>query len=367
MRRCALNQSQVGRLSNSGGQCHICVKIRNLKTYYLIEETQTLRRAVDGVSFDIKRGEVFAITGSSGSGKTTLARSLLGIVYGFPGVINLGLFIEGNSVVKPLKDFDEAEFEDDKSLLRKLKSRHFRNWQRNSYRKPIEKLRGKRLFMLFQEPQTTLHPYLPVGKQIAECFKVRGGGKLQAYSDDVMGILRQVKLTPEERYSEAYPEQLSIGECQRVHIAMSLAIDAELVIADEPTTKLDKNTQRHIVDILKLKPFTMLLLITHELGVINALADRIAVMYEGNIVEMGTREQIFSSNRNHPYTEMLLRSYKNVGEGAEELRGQFLQACRGCNFAPKCPHVEEICLEEKPELKSDEEGHKVRCSGSLWR
>jgi len=342
------------------------IKIQNLKTYYLIEETQTLRRAVDGVSFDIKQGEIFAITGSSGSGKTTLARSLLGIVDAFPGVINLGLFIEGNSIVKPLNDFDEVGLEDDKSLLRKFKSRHFRNWRRNSYQKPIEKLRGKKIFMLFQEPQTTLHPYLPVGKQIAECFKVRNGGKLNTYRGDVLDTLRQVKLTPELRYYEAYPNQLSIGECQRVLIAMSLAIDAKLVIADEPTTKLDKRTQKHIVDMLKSNPFTMLL-ITHELGVINALADRIAVMYRGDIVEMGTKKQVFSSNRNHPYTEMLLRSYKNVEEDVGEENHQFSEVRQGCKFAPRCPYVEEVCLSEEPELKSNDEGHEVRCSGSLWR
>jgi len=339
------------------------VKIQNLKTYYLIEETQTLRRAVDGVSFDIKQGEIFAITGSSGSGKTTLARSLLSIVNSFPGVINLEFFIEGNSVVKPLNGFDKGAFEDDKALLRKFKSRHFRNWQRNSYQKPMEKLRGKNIFMLFQEPQAALHPYLPVGKQIAECFKIRNGGKLKGYRNNVMDVLKQVKLTPEKRYYDAYPKELSIGECQRVLIAMSLAIDAGLVIADEPTTKLDKRTQQHIVDILKLKPFTMLL-ITHELGVINALADRIAVMYEGKIVEIGTREQIFSSNHNHPYTEMLLSAYKNAGKDAGKVHFPLVR--QGCKFAPRCTYVEEVCLSEEPELKSDGQGHKVRCSGRLW-
>lgn len=342
------------------------VKIRNLKTYYLIEETQSLRRAVDGVSLDIKRGEIFAITGSSGSGKTTLARSLLGIVHGFPGVINLELFIEGNSVVKPLNGFDGADFADDKSLLRRFKGRNFRNWQRNSYQKPIEGLRGPKLFMLFQEPQAALHPYLPVGKQIAECFKVRHGSKLKLYQEDVLQTLTRVKLTPEARYYEAYPKQLSIGECQRVHLAMSLAMDANLVIADEPTTKLDKRTQKHIVDMLQAKPFTMLL-ITHELGVINALADRIAVMYAGNIVEIGTRKQVFLSNRNHPYTEMLLRSYKDVGKDVGEENYQSSEVRRGCKFAPMCPQVEGKCLSEEPELKSDSEGHRVRCFGSLWR
>jgi len=350
----------------------IFVRIQNLKTYYLIEETQTLRRAVDGVSLDIKQEQVFAITGSSGSGKTTLARSLLGIVDSFPGVINLEFSIEGNLVVKPLNGFEGEFFGDDKSLLRKLKSRHFRNWQRNSYQKPIEKLRQKQIFMLFQEPQAALHPYLPVGKQIAECFKIRSGGRLEVYRGDVMDTLKQVKLTPEERYYEAYPKQLSLGECQRVLIAMSLAIDAKLVVADEPTTKLDKRTQQHIVDILKLKPLTMLL-ITHELGVINALADRIAVMYEGKIMEMGTREQILDArlksgfHRNHPYTEMLLSAYKNVAKEVGEGRYHFPPVRQGCKFAPRCPYVEGVCLLEEPQLKSDGEGHKVRCVGSLWR
>jgi peptide/nickel transport system ATP-binding protein len=310
------------------------LKVEGLRTWF--DTPEGIVRAVDGVSFEIGRGEVLALLGESGCGKSVCALSLLQLVPQPAGRI-----VDGRVLL------------DGEDLLRLSEQQ-------------MRKRRGRRMAMIFQEPQTSLNPVMTVGAQVREALahgSDRGDTRRQAVELlDAVGIA-----DPERRYHE-YAHQLSGGMKQRAMIAMALAARPDLLIADEPTTALDVTIQAQILELLRelqQKTGMAILLITHDLGVVASMADHVAVMYAGQIVEMATRRALFAEPR-HPYTKKLFRSMP-----AASKRGQTLdmiagsvpslqQTFRGCRFAERCDYAWELCREREPGWHGPA-GHGVRC------
>jgi peptide/nickel transport system ATP-binding protein len=287
--------------------------VENLSVHYLIEETQEIKRAVDDISFVLREGEFFGITGQSGSGKTTVAKALLGIVTGYPGVVDCAVTFDGKRIVERRADAGS-----------KFTARAFRRWHRNCYKKPIEPLRGSGISAILQQPKDALNPYMPVWKQVAECIEAREHAKPDSPEKQVSDYLTRVGLKPEED-AEKFPHALSIGMCQRVCIAMILALKPKLIIADEPTTKLDLVTQHEMIELLMdlkvngdsgWRP--TMLLITHELGVLGRLVDKVAVMNDGRFVEPVDAPRQLFFNPQHSYTQKLVESYRSIGKRDSE-------------------------------------------------
>jgi oligopeptide/dipeptide ABC transporter ATP-binding protein len=306
-----------------------------------------IARAVDGVSFVLHRGETLAIVGESGSGKSVTALSVMRLVPAPPGEITAG------SVMFNGKD-----------LLR-LPERAMR------------RVRGNEISMIFQEPMSSLNPLLTVGEQIAEVVRLHQGlGRGVAWSHAIDMLARVNIPDPEPRALE-FPHRLSGGMRQRVMIAMALACRPSLLIADEPTTALDVTIQAQILDLMRglQEEFGMsVLFITHNLGVVAEIADRVAVMYAGQIVEQGTVAAVFARPL-HPYTIALLASLPRVTEGGRDpthrlaaIPGQVPSAAAlpaGCAYAPRCVHATEVCRHTAPPTEQALQGHAVRCHH--WR
>ncbi len=283
-------------------------------------------RAVDGVSFDLKRGETLAVVGESGSGKSILSRSIMRLVPCPPG------YYAGGTV----------RFEDREVL--KLSNAEMRG------------LRGNKMSMIFQEPMTSLNPVLTVGYQITEVLRLHKKLSRKQAHEKAIEALRMVRIADAERRVNEYPHQMSGGMCQRVMIAMALACNPLLLIADEPTTALDVTIQAQILRLMKRikeEVDTSIMLITHDLGVVAEFADRVLVMYAGRIVESGTVAQLFANPR-HPYTKGLLASIPRLEQNRHRLdtiKGSVpnpKQLPRGCRFHPRCPYVMPRCLEQAP-------------------
>lgn len=310
------------------------LEVENLKTYYF-----TLRgpvRAVDDVSFELEKGKVLGIAGESGCGKSTLAWSLLGMVPP-PGKIAGGsIYLDGVDIAK----MSEEE-------LRR-------------------KVRWKRISMIFQGAMNSLNPVYTAGAQIEEVLTYHGNmSKLDARKR-VYELLESVGL--DRSLSKRYPHELSGGQKQRVVIAMALALEPDIVIADEPTTALDVVVQAQILNLLKRlqkEKGISVILITHDLAVIAELADEVAIMYAGKIVEYGTSEQIFYKPR-HPYTHLLMKAVPKLKGPKESLiyiPGQppdLVSPPKGCRFAPRCPWAMEVCSKDPEELTM-EGPHRVAC------
>jgi oligopeptide/dipeptide ABC transporter ATP-binding protein len=314
------------------------LQVRDLKTYFFTPNG--IVKAVDGISFSIKKGETFALVGESGCGKSVTALSLLRLVPE-PGKI-VGGQIRFNG--EDLLHLTETE---------------------------MRRVRGNRIAMVFQEPMTALNPVLRIGDQISEVLlQHQDISKVDAH-DASIELLHQVGIpSPEQRVRE-FPHQLSGGLRQRVVIAMALACDPQLLIADEPTTALDVTIQAQIMDLLeKLQRERQMatLLITHDLGVVAESAQQVAIMYAGLIVEYASVEQLFSTPE-HPYTRGLLASVPRLGEKRDRLtpiKGQVpspLEMHTSCPFLKRCPDAVPICSGRCPQLKETEPGHFVRC----WR
>ena len=299
--------------------------VRNLRTWFNTPEGVV--KSVNGVSFHIDRGETLALVGESGCGKTVTTLSLMKL-------------LGKNSVVQA----DEMT----------LDGRDIRDISREEARK----IRGKEISMIFQEPMTSLNPVYRIERQIDEMIRVHNPGLSgkEIHSRSVE-ILRRVGVpNPEERL-KVYPHQLSGGLRQRVMIAIALASNPAMVIADEPTTALDVTIQAQIIDLLKelQRDFhTSILLITHDFGVVSQLADRVCVMYAGKIVEEGPLKEIIESPL-HPYTELLIHSIPGIkvkkGERLRTIEGQVpnpLNFPEGCRFHPRCPYACERCRCEEP-------------------
>ncbi len=316
------------------------INVHDLKTYFFTEDGVV--KAVDGVDFSVKEGQVLGLVGESGCGKSVTSLSIMQLV-GVPGRITGGeIFFEGKDLLK----LSEEE---------------------------MSKMRGDRISMIFQQPQSSLNPVFRVGDQVAEVLEIHNGlSKKEAWTRAVE-LLNLVGIPDPTRKSEAYPHEMSGGQAQRVMIAMALALSPKLLIADEPTTALDVTIQAQILDLirgLRTKLGTAVILITHDLGVIAEMADQVAVMYAGEIVEFADVVPLFARPL-HPYTQGLLGSIPVLGKTVDRLEvipglvPNLINLPPGCRFAPRCKPREQyglrICLDKKPALDEIEPGHTVRC------
>ncbi len=302
------------------------LEVKNLRTYFHTPEG--LVKSVDGVSFSIDRGETLALVGESGCGKTVTSLSLIRLLADTAEVQADYMEVDGQQILELTKD--EA---------------------RN--------LRGSKISMIFQEPMTSLNPVYKIERQLGEVFRLHEPHltKQQVFEKSVE-ILKKVGVpNPAERL-KVYPHQLSGGLRQRVMIAISLASNPQMLIADEPTTALDVTIQAQIIDLLKelQRDLNMsILLITHDFGVVSQIAERVAVMYAGKIVEEGPLEEIFEDPW-HPYTKLLILSIPGIkvtrGNRLESIAGAVpnpLHFPEGCRFAPRCPYAMDICRQQVPE------------------
>jgi oligopeptide/dipeptide ABC transporter ATP-binding protein len=299
-------------------------------------------RAVDGIDFHVDRGEIMGLVGESGCGKSVTSLSIMGLV-AKPGVIDAGVVM-----------FDGRD-------LLKLKNDEMR------------KLRGDRLSMIFQQPQSSLNPVRDVGRQIGEVLELHRGMKRGPARARALELLRMVGIPDPERRLKSFPHEMSGGMAQRVMIAMALACEPELLIADEPTTALDVTIQAQILDLmrsLREQTGTAIILITHDLGVVAEMADRVAVMYAGEIVEQADVTTLFRQPR-HPYTRGLIASIPVVGNVHTDLSvipgnvPNLIDLPKGCRFAPRCAsRVAEdnaMAIDVHPGLHPLQPGHEVRC------
>ncbi len=311
------------------------LEVKNLHTYFNLENS--LVKAVEGVSFNLKKGEVLGLVGESGCGKSVTAYSLINLIEK-PGEIKSG----------------EVIFKD-RNLLKMDK-------------KGLCEIRGKDISFIFQEPHAALNPVYTVGYQIAETIKAHNKnlGKKQI-EKKVLELIRKVGLSESKKRS--YSHNLSGGEAQRVMIAQSLSCNPKIVIADEPTTALDVTVQAKIVELfkkLKKEENFSLIFITHDLALSAQLADRIAVMYAGQIIELAALDKIVKEPR-HPYTKALFLSLPQKGREKEKLKaikGDVPEADNkpgGCFFYPRCKAKAEECQRIRPQLKQVEPGHWARC------
>lgn len=302
----------------------VLLKVRDLQVSFTTYAGKV--QAVRDVSFDLKPGETLAIVGESGSGKSVGAKSLMGL-------------LPGNSVIEG----GEAIFEGEDLL-------------RLSDRK-MQRIRGQKIAMVFQDPMTSLDPTMKIGNQLMESIKRHLGLRGRAARERVVELLKSVKIPNPERRLNQYPHEFSGGMRQRVVIAIALACDPQILICDEPTTALDVTIQEQILDLLaelQEKRGTAIVLITHDLGVVAQVAHRVAVMYSGRVVETGTIHEIFNDPK-HPYTWGLMTSIPRSTAGRSEdlipIAGSPpnpLDPPLACPFAARCPHAMKICEMEMP-------------------
>jgi len=325
-------------LTNNNNQ--FLLEVKGLKTYFFTEDGTV--KAVDGIDFKIMQGEVLGLVGESGCGKSVTALSIMQLIR-TPGRIIEGEILFGSLDLRSLSDAD------------------------------IQNIRGNRISMIFQQPQTSLNPVFTVGEQLAEVFDIHESfGKADAWGKSV-DLLRMVGIPEPEQKANAYPHEMSGGQAQRVMIAMALAMSPELLIADEPTTALDVTIQAQILDLMRElqdQMNTAVLLITHDLGVVAEIADWVAVMYAGQIVEQASVTNLFDQPL-HPYTRGLIDSIPVLGETKDRLNvidgvvPNLIDLPPGCRFAPRCraciEHGLSICFEQIPELEPAQPDHVVRC------
>ncbi|MBQ8930498.1 MAG: ABC transporter ATP-binding protein [Oscillospiraceae bacterium] len=311
------------------------VEIKDLHVEFHSDDA--IVHAVNGVNLTIREGETLGLVGETGAGKTTIARAILGIVAKPQGHITSGeILFDGEDILK----YPEKEMRD---------------------------LRGNQIAMIFQDPMTALNPIERVGDQIEEAIGLHN--KI-THADAIERAMQMLELVgiPRERYFE-YPHQFSGGMKQRVVIAMALACNPKLLLADEPTTALDVTIQAQVLKMmkeLKEKLNTAVLMITHDLGVVASICQKVAVIYAGEIVEYGTLEQIFD-HPTHPYTIGLFGSLPKLDSTEKRLKpikgmmpDPTLQI-QGCKFAERCEHATEACRAKKPEIYTTQDGHQIRC------
>jgi len=312
------------------------LQVKDLRLGFASGERTLL--AVDGISFAIERGETFALLGESGCGKSATAQGLMRLLPTAGRIVGGSVQLDGEELLAR----SEAE---------------------------MRAYRGGRMAMIFQEPATSLNPVLTVGRQIGEVLERHRGLRGEHARARMLDLLRQVGIADPERRLDEYPFQLSGGMKQRVMIAIALAGEPELLIADEPTTALDVTVQAQILDLLaqlQAERGMGMLLITHDLGVVARMAHRIGVMYAGELVEVASREEFFSAPR-HPYTQALFAALPDVsrrGMTLTTIPGQVPSLAAmpaGCRFADRCPQVMPVCREQSPAWREAQPGHAVRC------
>ena len=316
------------------------LEIKGLRTSFHTRDGVV--KAVDGIDFHVDRGEIMGLVGESGCGKSVTSLSVMRLV-ARPGRIEAGeILFDGQDLLKLSED-------------------------------EMRKIRGERIGMIFQQPTSSLNPVWRVGDQIEEVLRIHRGMKGKAAEGRALELLRMVGIPDPKRRLEAFPHEMSGGMAQRVMIAMALACEPELLIADEPTTALDVTIQAQILDLmrnLRDETDTAIVFITHDLGVVAEMCDRVAVMYAGEIVEETDVVSLFREPL-HPYTKGLIGSIPVVGDVKDELAvipgnvPNLIDLPKGCRFAPRClTRIEEnvdLALDVHPELRAVDSGHDVRC------
>ncbi|NOU96186.1 ATP-binding cassette domain-containing protein [Paenibacillus sp. LMG 31456] len=312
------------------------LEVKQLSTHFITSEGSV--PSVSNVSFSVSKGETLAIVGESGCGKSVTSLSIMRLV-SEPGKIVGGEIVYGGQ-----------------DLL-KLSMKEMRH------------IRGNKISMVFQEPMTSLNPVLTIGDQMGEVVQLHQNVGRKKATERSIEMLKLVGIPRPEKVINDYPHQLSGGMRQRVMIAMALSCDPELLIADEPTTALDVTIQAQILELMEKlikEKDTGMILITHDLGVVAEMADRVLVMYAGEVVEEADVEELFANPR-HPYTLGLLESLPKIEEQKDVLYSikgsvpNLLHKPAGCPFHPRCPLADEQCERQKPELLQIKNGHRVRC------
>lgn len=313
------------------------LNVERLKTYFFLDDHE-VARAVDDVDFSIQPGETVALVGESGSGKSITSLSIMQLINKPGKIVNGSITLEGKDLV-------------------------------DMSNKQMTKIRGNDIAMIFQEPMTALNPVFTIGNQITEVLRKHKKMSKKQAKNRAIELLKMVGFPRAEQTIHEYPHQLSGGMRQRAMIAIAISCEPKLLIADEPTTALDVTIQSQILDLMndmKERLNMGLLLITHDLGVVAEYADRIMVMYGGQIVEQSTKRGIFKDPK-HPYTNGLLGSLPSIDDDEDRLetiRGTVPAAHqfpKGCRFSTRCPHVMDKCIESNPDLMKIDEDHHVRC------
>ena len=316
------------------------LQIKGLKTHFFTDDG--VSPAVDGVDYEVRKGETLGVVGESGCGKSVTALSIMRLIPDPPGKIIAGdIVFEGQSLLALSNE-------------------------------EMRRIRGNKISMIFQEPMTSLNPVYTIGNQISEALRLHQGLSKKDAHDRSIDMLQLVGIPLPERRVNEHPHQLSGGMRQRAMIAMALSCNPSLLIADEPTTALDVTIQAQILDLmvsLKADLDTAIILITHDLGVVAESAARVVVMYAGKVVEEADVYNIFEHPL-HPYTEGLLESIPRIDHSTQkkarltEIQGVVpipSQLPTGCHFHPRCPKVMDVCRHENPELKEEKPDHRVRC------
>jgi len=316
------------------------LEIKNLHTYF--ETRRGFIKAVNGVSLKVEKGRTLGIAGESGSGKSVTAMSILKLFEHNQKIHQGEIIFDG----KKISDYSKEE---------------------------LYKIRGNDISVIFQEPMTSLNPVFTVSHQISEVLMLHKGLSKKEAHEKSIDLLKNVGISNPEKIANAYSFQLSGGMSQRVMIAMALACEPKLLIADEPTTALDVTIQAQILKLmndLKSQLGTSIIFVTHDLGVINEMADDVAIMYSGQVVETADKRTIFGEKGkfNHPYTEGLLKSIPRLTNKSQSkldvIPGSVphpLDLPKGCKFAPRCKYATQKCFDQEPELVEVEKNHLVRC------
>ena len=314
------------------------LEVKNLHTYF--KTRNGIVKAVNDVTYSIEKGKTLGIVGESGSGKSVSAMSILRL-------------LDANGYIA------EGEVHFDGQNLAELTTEELYN------------IRGNKISVIFQEPMTSLNPVFTIEKQLSEPFMIHQGMNKKQAAEKCIEMLRAVQIPNPEAVAKQYPHQLSGGMRQRVMIAMALACKPDILIADEPTTALDVTIQAQILKLmndLQRENGTAIMFITHDLGVINEMADDVVVMYCGQVVEQAPARLIFADcEQSHPYTEGLMFSIPRLNDDRSKLDPipgvvpHPLDLPKGCKFAPRCKYCTQKCLEEEPELKKVSDNQYVRC------
>lgn len=316
----------------------IILEVKNLSTHFNTQDGVV--KAVNDVSFSLKKGEVLGIVGESGCGKSVSVMSLLQLIPTPPGKIVSGsVMFQGNDLL-----------------------------QMNE--KSLQTIRGNNIAVIFQDPMTSLNPYMKISKQIMEPLIIHKGLNKKAALQKTISLLQMVGIDDADKRVHYYPHEFSGGMRQRVMIAMALACEPDILIADEPTTALDVSVQVQVLEIIKdltKKLGTAVIFITHDLGVVAHMCDRVNVMYAGRIVEEAPVHELFHNGK-HPYTEGLIESvsqlYENTGDTLTIIEGQppvLINMPDACLFYPRCKYAHDACLEKRPPATQISDKHIVKC------
>ncbi|MCR5735978.1 MAG: ABC transporter ATP-binding protein [Lachnospiraceae bacterium] len=312
------------------------LEVRDLHTSFFTDAGEV--RAVNGISFDLDHGKVLGIVGESGSGKSVTAYSIMQILASTGKIVSGSIKFEGKELV-------------------------------GAGEKVMKDIRGNRISIIFQDPMTSLNPTYTIGKQLMEAIMLHTGRNMKDAKARAIEMLKLVNVNEPEKRMKQYPYEFSGGMRQRVMIAMALACEPDILIADEPTTALDVTIQAGILELMKdiqEKLGMAIIMITHDLGVVAQLCDEVIVMYAGEICEAGTEDEIFY-NPSHEYTRGLMRSIPttdNNGEKLQPITGvpiDLLNLPKGCPFAPRCDNAMKICLEKKCDYIDINDKHRAAC------